>query len=134
MSEQAKVTGLEARFTAQWEIEVQVEPGSAPDRVMPYSKTKAAYRPSRMRLVFSAGAQVHPDPSALRMEQGSGYMISARESVRVSGLTIYGPRLKQDGTPGQHIVAENTYGVLLTAPEWAQEIALQVLKDLGGRP
>jgi len=98
---------------------------------MPYSSTQAVYRPSRLRLTFTTSAR-HEDPFALRLENGSGFIMAAREAVRVDGIVLYGPRLKKDGTPGEHIVTEKFYNAKL-APDWAQEAAMTMLTDLGSK-
>ncbi len=131
-----KVSGVESRFTGQWIVELQVEPGSVPDRVMPYSRAAVAYRPLRLRLEFRASARVPAGAAALRLENGSGFMKQAAESVWVSSAAIFGPRLKKDGSPGQFVTHETFYNASPrdnSAPEWVRDLIREQIQALGGR-
>lgn len=126
-----KVISSYARFTGNWSVEVQIEPGSVPDQPMAYSCIGAFYRPCRLRLSFTTAAK-EGNTAALRLENGSGFMKQAAESVSVSSVSVYGPRVKKDGAAGEFVVEEGFYG-LGQAPEWVQEAVREHLQALGGQ-
>jgi hypothetical protein len=121
-----------ARFTGKWTVELTIEPGSVPDRPVPYSRTNARYSPVRLVMEFIVVA-VHEDPHALQMENGSGIMRATRDSMRLSSLVISGYRLKKDGTPGQQVTEERFWNDTAGAPGWAAEAVKTALGSLGGQ-
>lgn len=126
----AKITGTSARATVSWSLEIQIERGSVPDRPMPYSRTEAVYRPSRLRLTFSTTAEsLTLAQLNLRHVRMTGL---ARRGVALSGIALYGPRLRKDGQPGEHIVTENFYRHRDGVPGWTLELADAALADLTG--
>jgi hypothetical protein len=129
-----KATSSIARFQGRWDVRIEIEPGSVPDRPAPYSSVAgAAYRPYLLALEFCTGAK-QEDTCALRMENGSGFMKQAALSVTVSSITIYGNRLKKDGTPGQQVVDEKFYASSIrngSVPEWVLAAAWDHLEALG---
>ena len=92
------------------------------------------YRPYLLALEFNTGAK-QADTYALQMENGSGFMKQAAQAVTVSLVTIYGHRLKKDGTPGQQQVNENFFAGSIRdgrVPEWVLAAAREHLAALGG--
>ena len=70
------------------------------------------------------------------MENGSGFMKQAAQAVTVSSVTIYGHRLKKDGTPGQQQVDEKFYPSSIRdgrVPEWVLAAVRDHLEALGGK-
>lgn len=127
----AVITSTEARFSATWTVEVLIEPGSIPDRPMPYSRAGSLYRVQRVTLEFITSAS-DSNPAALKLTSltvSTGPLLTARDSVRLYRTDIYGPRLKKDGTPGQHVVTERFYGQE-RAPEWLRELIDQTREQL----
>lgn len=120
-----------ARFTGKWAVEVTAEPGSIPDRPAPYSRIHAMYRPARIVAEFITTA-VHEDPAALRMENGSGFMRTARKDIRLTSLTVYGYQLKKDGSPGQRMVDEKFWNSMTGAPDWAAGTVRDILDAIRG--
>lgn len=130
-----KATSSSARFQGRWDVRIEIEPGSVPDRPAPYSSVGAVYRPYLLALEFYTGAK-QADTCALRMENGSGFMKQAAQAVTVSSVTIHGNRLKKDGTPGQQVVDEKFYASSIrngSVPEWALAAAWDHLEALGGK-
>ena len=128
-----KEVSSSTRFTGTWEVEIQVETGSVPDRIMPWTSRSASYRPNRLRLVFRTGTE-RAGTAALRMENGSGFMKQVAESVTVSSAVIFGPRLKKDGTPGQQQADETFYPSSIRdgrVPEWVLAAVREHLTALG---
>jgi hypothetical protein len=124
------IENIQARFAATWSVAIALKPGSVPDRLMPYSSAGASYRPESVRLVFRTSAW-HGEPYALKLENGSGFMRTARESVKLDIAEICGPRLRKNGEPGQHIVTETIYDTSRSpAPGWLPGITAVILADL----
>lgn len=127
-----EITGTQARASVSWFLDVQVERGSVPDRPVPYNRAGNAYRPDLLRLTFGTSADSTTLAQLnLRHVRMTG---NARRAARVTGIVIYGPRLRANGQPGAHVVTENFYGNTREAPEWAQEIAAAALAQLTGDP
>ena len=125
------ITSTAARFTATWAVEILIDPGSVPDRPVPYSRTGAVYRPGRITLKFTTAVR-HPDPSALKLTSltaGHGPLSTARDSIRLDSAHAYGPRLKANGEPGQHAVNERFYGQD-EPPEWLRELVTRTREQL----
>ena len=47
-----KVTSSSARFQGRWDVRIEIEPGSVPDRPAPYSSVGSFYRPYLLALEF----------------------------------------------------------------------------------
>jgi hypothetical protein len=131
MKTTAVVLVTQARFTGTWTIDQRIEPGSVPDRPVPFSRAGKLYRPGRLELVLRAGA-AHADPCALRMENGSGPMRAARDGLQLHSATLYGGRLKADGQPGAQGVTEHLYARTAVMPDWVQAAVHDALTALGG--
>jgi hypothetical protein len=126
------VISSSARFQGQWHVRIVIEPGSVPDQPLP---VRGFYRPSGLALEFCTSAK-QADTCALRMENGSGFMKQAALSVVVSSVTIYGYRLKRDGTPGKQGVDETFYPRSIrdgSVPEWVLAVVREHLTALGGQ-
>jgi hypothetical protein len=125
------IIASETAFTATWTVELAIEPGSVPDRAAPRAAAGVIYRPGALRMTFTVLTR-HPDAGALRLESGSSYLAAARTAVRLQGISVYGWRLKKDGTPGgQAAVEDFTYGSIRLAPGWAQAAVAETLAALG---
>jgi hypothetical protein len=105
-----------ARVTASWYRDIEIVPGSVPDRPV---GTIAVYRPDTLYLAFEARA-AGPAVTDLCPEPGD---------IRLARLTISGLRLRQDGTPGR-AVGENFHGSRDGAPDWALKLADDTLAAL----
>jgi hypothetical protein len=128
--ETATITSTVARFTGAWTVNLLIEAGSVPDRPTPFGRAGKLYRPDRLELVLQVIA-AHGDPYALQMENGSGFMRTARDSLRLHSATLYGYRLKADGQPGQQGVTEHLYARTDGMPGWVQAAVRDALTALG---
>jgi hypothetical protein len=123
-----EITGTRADVTVSWSLEVCVEPGSIPDRVMPYSKAGLSYRPVRLRLTFGVtAASLTLAQLNLRHDRMADM---ARREITLTGVALSGPRLLVSGQPGVHIHTEKFYGSLGNVPDWAMSLASAALADL----
>jgi hypothetical protein len=128
MSDTMTVTSTSARFSATWAVEILIEPGSVPDRPQPYSRTGAVYRPTSVKLDFTASMGSN-DPAALKLENGSVFLRMVRDSIRLYDARVYGARLKANGEPGQHVVTERFYGQE-ERPEWLRGLITRTREQL----
>jgi hypothetical protein len=125
------IIASETAFTAAWTAELVIEPGSVPDRAVPRTGSGALYRPGALRMTFTVRTR-HPDAGALQLESGSSYLAAARTAVRLKEISVYGARLKKDGTPGGQVTVEDfPYGSIRMAPDWAQAAVAETLAALG---
>jgi hypothetical protein len=114
-----RIAADSARVLASWSRDIEIVPGSVPDRPVPYAKDGAAYRPDKLYLAFEARA-AGPEVTDLCPEPGD---------IKLVSLTISGLRLRQDGTPGR-AVGENFHGSRAGAPGWALKLADDTLAAL----
>jgi hypothetical protein len=126
-----KVVSTAAKAYLVCSLDVHVEPGSVPDRPVPYD-VHATFRPDRLRLSF----QVSAEHDQLGMLSAAAVRpdFAARGEAAASGVVLYGLRLHDDGHPGDRKVTEHFRVPAERAPGWVQEIIASTLAGLTGGP
>lgn len=93
----------------------------AEDRAVPYNHTGAMYRPSHFNFTLEAESKVNGE-------------LPRYEDLQVTAISISGPKLKKDGTPGNVTAREKiyTFEYEKTLPGWAMPLISYALKQLQG--
>ena len=120
-----------ADVTVRWSLDIRVEPGSVPDRIMPHSGTGGSYRPVRVRLEFGTqAASLTLAQLNFRHARMTGL---AQRDAHLMSVALYGQRLLANGQPGGRIHTEKLHGRSGRIPEWVRSLAAAALTDLTAR-
>ena len=93
----------------------------AEDRLVPYTRSGAMYRPSHFNFRLEA-------------ESKASEALPRYEDLQVTAISISGPKLKKDGTPGNVTAREKIYTLEYEKmlPGWAMPLISYALKQLQG--
>jgi hypothetical protein len=119
-----KIADISAGAYTEWNVHVQIEPGSVPDCRNRYGE---GIRPDGLHILVRR----YP---AVSLPSFPGAVLGEAEPDQAE-VTIRGPRLKKDGTPGKMAGREWFYrrelkDLLSELPEWAAGIVRSVLRDI----
>ncbi len=122
MSDNPKVRNLDARLTVNWAADIAIEPGSTGDRTVPGTgKAKTRYRPDTVHLEYQVTAISSGSMAPCSLSAPTAGPLAA--AMRLTALTIRGPKVKPDGTLTETRHNEEFWGRPENAPPWAQVIA-----------
>ena len=85
-----------------------------PVRPAPYSSAGARYQPDSVTVTFAARSECS----------------TASLDLAVDSVTVFGHKLKKDGTPGLNECAERLYNYRKDYPDWVNELVEQAKGDL----
>jgi hypothetical protein len=121
------VTGSQASAVVTWVLDLDIEPGSVPDRPV-HARAGVSYRPTGLHLEFMATVR---RPELRSLHPGSEPLITdISRGTRLSACTLHGPRIRDGHISDDEPANEPFFSRAGLAPGWVHALIAQAQADL----